>query len=106
MPASTPETEVANAWLEFRRVLELYPAGRNALGLSCSKAEITAAEESMGLRLPVSLTQLLRLADGQTVGSTGVFQSLSGWDSSCRHAFLDRESVAAAHAQGVAAGWE
>jgi hypothetical protein len=84
------------AWTEFATVLKGYGKD-SSLNEPCPPEAIRNAERELGFELPPALATLLKLSDGQTPDSTGLFKSVSGWDVYLRHSFLGAEGLAVAY---------
>jgi hypothetical protein len=91
------------AWAEFARVLNGY-GKTSSLNGPCPPEAIRNAERKLGFELPPALATLLKLSDGQTPDSTGLFKSVSGWDVYLRHRFLGAEGLAVAYRKFVKNG--
>lgn len=85
------------AWEDFRGVLKLYGKALSTLNAPCPPGTLRDVERDLRFELPESLAALLKLNNGQTPGSAGIFKSVSGWDVYCRNTFLDAEGIAIAY---------
>ena len=85
------------AWEELRGVLKLYSKALASLNPPCPADTIRKVEQNLTFDLPEPLRTLLKLNNGQTPDSPGIFKSISGWNLYSRHTFLDAESVIVAY---------
>jgi hypothetical protein len=85
------------AWEQFRGVLKLYGKALSTLNPSCPTDTIRDVERDLSFEIPEPLAAILKVNNGQTLDSTGIFKSTSGWNRYCRHTFLDAKSVGVAY---------
>lgn len=95
--------DLIGAWTELASVLKGYGMAFLLNG-PCPSEVIRNAERKLGFELPPALATLLKLSDGQTPDSTGLFKSVSGWDVYLRHRFLGAEGLAVAYRKFVKNG--
>lgn len=93
-------SDVAEAWKQFQKVLELYSA-HVVLNPPCSAEQIREVEARLGFKFPASLEALLAINNGQRANGNevkkGIFKSISGWDAYERHIFLGICDIEAAY---------
>lgn len=85
------------AWEELQGILKTYRNAFSTLNPPCLADTIRKVEQDLSFDLPEPLTTLLKLNNGQTLDSLGIFKSVSGWNVYSRHTFLDAESVPVAY---------